>query len=827
MFSTPTATPPAYRDDRETPLIHGPGWRIIYDISEFRSIGIFSERIRHVGGSASCQRAGSLIHRMAARPRFQQCHDSVRPSVNQPSGTKMKYLLPGLLALIIAALGLDAAEAAPGRTWYVNHQSKAAGDGRAWTTAFRSVSDALSAASKDDEIWVAQGTYHPDASDPAKSFLLKEDVAVYGGFSGKETRLEQRNFRRNVTILSGNIGKGDRTKNTKTIIMGADRAVLDGFTVSDAYGTDVPRMHLVPADILKNDMIVGGGMRNFMTSPTVRNTVFKNNYSPKGGAVYNVHKPGADQANFINVDFIDNVAELRGGGVSNDLGAMPRFINCRFIGNRSNDKGGALYNDFAASPLVLNALFTGNSAVSAGAIGNDGGSAPLLVNVTIAGNRASSGLGPGLYQGTGANSNPILIHSIVDSVYNWHEDIVSEVGSLVPANQTLPLAEFIPISNLKGQLLPRELKLAPRTGRGYQATLDGALLPKDGLVKTLVELYMKNGGAVEYHGEYTRPRVTSKAVSAAVIHVAPGNRGKAQDGLSWATALSDLQAAIDLASASNAAVWIRAGTYRPAEKDDRIAAFILHDGVKLYGGFAGTETALEQRPASGARTILSAKPVKGAYRYPHVVYGANETLLDGVTIRDGRAFGSTYNGKGGGLLAYHAGKTFLPRDAAIGFKMTVKNCRFERNEALEGGAIYAYGKANLTISETTFDGNRASYGGANVSREGVVLTCEKCSFIGNGAGQDGGATYEDYGSHVSYQESRFTNNKARHQGGAIYEISRASQLEATIVDVKQSTFSNNTARDGASVYNLDGSTLTITNSIYPPRSVHSPKSGEK
>jgi len=63
-----------------------------------------------------------------------------------------------------------------------------------------------------------------------------------------------------------------------------------------------------------------------------------------------------------------------------------------------------------------------------------------------------------------------------------------------------------------------------------------------------------------------------------------------------------------------------------------------------------------------------------------------------LTIRDGRAVGPTYNGKGGGLLAYHAGKKFLPREDAIGFKMTLQNCRFEQNEALEGGAIYAYGR---------------------------------------------------------------------------------------------------------------------------------------
>ncbi|WP_061026460.1 right-handed parallel beta-helix repeat-containing protein [Bradyrhizobium sp. CCH5-F6] len=734
----------------------------------------------------------------------------------------MKYIFSALFAVIVVALASGVSQAASGKIWYVNHESRSAGDGRAWKTAFRSLQDALAAASKDDEIWVARGAYHPDASDQTKSFVLKEDVAVYGGFAGTETARQQRNFRRNVTVLSGDIGKGDKTKNTKTIIMGADRAILDGFTVSDAYGTDVPRMHLVPADILKNDMVVGGGMRNFMTSPVVRNTIFRSNYSPKGGAVYNVHKPGADQATFINVDFIDNVAELRGGGVSNDLGAMPRFINCRFIGNRSNDKGGALYNDFAASPLVFNALFTRNSAVSAGGVGNDGGAAPLLVNVTIVDNKASSELGPGLYQGTGANSNPILIRSIVDNVYNWHEDIVSEVGSSVPPGKTLPLAEFIPISNLKGQLAPSELKSAPTYGRGYQPGLNGELLLKNGLIEKLVQLYVKNDGAVEYHGEYTRPSVTRKAVSAPVIHVTPNRPAKVQDGLSWATAFSDLQAAIDLASVSNAAVWIKAGTYRPARKNDGIAAFTLYDGVKLYGGFAGTETALEQRPASGARTILSAKAAKDGYHYPHVLYGADNTVLDGLTLRDGRALGSTYNGKGGGLLAYHAGKKFLPRQAAIGFKMTLQNCRFEHNEALEGGAIYAFGKANLTISDTVFEGNRAVYGGANVNREGVVAVCQTCSFVGNNAHQDGGATYEDYGSHVSYAKTRFTGNRARHQGGAIYEISRASQLEATILEVSQSTFSNNKARDGASIYNLDASTLTITSSTYPANSVHSP-----
>ena len=194
----------------------------------------------------------------------------------------MKRLFSALLVVVIGTLAMGDSQAASGKIWYVNHESKAAGDGRSWNRAFQSLQEALSATSKGDEIWVARGTYYPHATDPTKSFILKEDVAIYGGFSGRETERQQRNYRKNVTVLSGNIGKGGKTKNTKTIVLGADRAVLDGFTVSDAYGTDTPRMHLVAADILKNDMVVGGGMRNFMTSPIVRNTVFKNNLFSEG-----------------------------------------------------------------------------------------------------------------------------------------------------------------------------------------------------------------------------------------------------------------------------------------------------------------------------------------------------------------------------------------------------------------------------------------------------------------------------------------------------------------------------------------------------------------
>lgn len=723
------------------------------------------------------------------------------------------------LMLIGAIMLALTTQASAGRIWYVNHAGSGSQDGRSWASAFRSLQSALAAVGEGDEVWVARGSYYPDAADPAVSFVLRENTALYGGFSGTETTREQRDVRKHPTILSGNIGRGDKTRNTRTIVIGANNALLDGFTISDAYAVDEARMHLVPADILKNDMVVGGGMRNFMVSPIVRNCIFRNNYSPKGGAVYNVRKPGGIQAKFINVDFIDNTAQVRGGAVSNDLGAMPLFINCRFLNNRSQDKGGALYNDFAASPLLLNCLFENNSAVSAGAIGNDGGSSPLLVNVTIRNNRADSGLGRGLYQGTGANNNPVLIRSTVDDIYNWHEDLVAVLDSTAPQGQTVPLNRFIAISELKGQLTEHDLRNTPDTAAGFQPALDGEGLLLNPLVAKLLNFLNQNNATITYREEYARPAVHRAAAAGAVIHVAPAAKDAAGDGSSWSSPLTDLQQAIELAALSKAPVWIKAGTYRPLRQvAGRIAAFILYDDVKLYGGFAGTETALTQRGA-GHATILSARTTEGEFRYPHVLYGANNAVLDRLTIRDGKADGMTYNGKGGGLLAYHAGKTFLPHDPAVGFTMAIKNCRFENNEALEGGAIYAFGKATLTVTGTVFENNRAVYGGAVMDREGNRSGYTNCSFTGNSAAADGGAYYADYGSHVAFSNSTFSGNSAKESGGAIYELSRASQLEATVVSVEGGGFSGNTASRGASIFNLDASELTVKNAAYPAGSI--------
>ncbi len=91
--------------------------------------------------------------------------------------------------------------------------------------------------------------------------------------------------------------------------------------------------------------------------------------------------------------------------------------------------------------------------------------------------------------------------------------------------------------------------------------------------------------------------------------------GGTGDGSSWANASANLQAMID-ASANNDEVWVAKGTYKPttvvgynashiAYTDDRHKSFYVHTGVKLYGGFVGTEITPGQRKLAQNKTYLS------------------------------------------------------------------------------------------------------------------------------------------------------------------------------------------------------------------------------
>jgi hypothetical protein len=94
--------------------------------------------------------------------------------------------------------------------FFVKHDASGNNDGTDWANAFTSLQSALTAASSADQIWVAAGTYTPTltvggTSDRFKSFQMKDGVAIYGGFAGAETSVDQRVMQNNPSILSGDL----------------------------------------------------------------------------------------------------------------------------------------------------------------------------------------------------------------------------------------------------------------------------------------------------------------------------------------------------------------------------------------------------------------------------------------------------------------------------------------------------------------------------------------------------------------------------------------------------------------------------------------------
>jgi hypothetical protein len=258
------------------------------------------------------------------------------------------------------------------------------GDGSSWANASGNLQAMVNAsiANSGSQVWVAKGEYKSvtdlhgnitTAHPRAATFVMKNGVAIYGGFAGTETQLSQRNWENNVTILSGDIGEiGSNSDNSYHVVYNNlfnNTAILDGFTITAGN-----------ADGLTEPTGIGGGMFNEHGSPTVNNCRFINNYGIKGGGMYNNN-------------------------------AAPTLTNCSFLGNTS-ETGGGIYNNAPmgspSSPKLTNCSFSNNTATSAGSGIFNYGSSPLVTNCSFSQNTGNNSAG-GMYN---LNNNPTLTNCI-------------------------------------------------------------------------------------------------------------------------------------------------------------------------------------------------------------------------------------------------------------------------------------------------------------------------------------------------------------------------------------------------------------------------------
>jgi predicted outer membrane repeat protein len=371
---------------------------------------------------------------------------------------------------------------------YVDADASPGGDGQSWSTAYRTLQDALDKAngSENYEIWVAEGVYYPDEDGDGdhvgdavtETFRIDHNtVQLYGGFAGGETSRDQRDWEANVTVLSGDIDGNDLTDArgvviTTTHISGDNayhvlwldgetnepitgRTVIDGFTITagqaDGSWADDDGGGLFCA---------GSGRGNVgedaQCSPALTHVVFTGNFAEAdGGAMVNDGSDGISSPTLTNVTFDGNSAGSRGGGIYNDGGdggaSSPTLTHVTFSGNTAYWGGGAMYNDArhgASSPTLTHVTFSSNAARrGGGAMYNNGvhggASSPALTHVTFHGNSAGS-RGGGMYNSADDGvSSPTLTHvtfsgnsAETDGGAIYSEGCLSGVGSPTLMNVT-------------------------------------------------------------------------------------------------------------------------------------------------------------------------------------------------------------------------------------------------------------------------------------------------------------------------------------------------------------------------------------------------------
>ena len=721
----------------------------------------------------------------------------------------MKTLLSLIFVLCLYSVSLNAQT-------YVDATASGTNNGSSWANAYTNLQSAINATAVNGSIWVAEGTYKPtvefDADDSGgsdvreKTFYINKNLKIYGGFAGSEFSLGQRDWVANPTILSGDIGTPNNSFDNAYHVVFIDgttnsitnSTVLEGFHITRGYADKQGGVNLVPFNSFGGAIFHNGRGNGNECSPYILNCKIYDNYGSHFGAVYNDGAEGTCNPEIINCSFYDNEAGQLGGAIVNDGRnsgeCEPKITNCTFYNNTTySSTKTAIHNlgqNGTSDPSFYNCIFWNNGDE----ITNEGGATTSLYYCIYDDGNPDGNLNlpPEFYYPFSIDLNPLF----------------ENVGN---KNFQIPYT-------------------SPAFNSGYNYSLFGA----GGITMTDLAGNPRNSSGTIDRGAYEYQCVTGNVF---VNINATGNN----DGKTWTDAFTNLQDALDLATACGTTeIWVAAGTYKPTKEfnadnsagsDARDKTFYISQDFQIYGGFVGSETDLSERDWETNVTILSGDigtPIDSTDNSYHVIYMngrtssniTNACILDGFTIEEGNGDVAVFpNDNGGGIYMDGGGNNNE-------CSPTISNCIFSNNTVTSiGGAINIRGDSggvgNPIITNCSFVNNRALARGGAIYNYGYLGTCNPtithCSFSNNSASFNGGAIYND-GSNNGVCSPTITNcvllnNQADFHGAGIYNISESGGTCSP--NITNCSFSgNSTNSGGAALFNYTTANVAIENCIF-------------
>ncbi len=604
------------------------------------------------------------------------------------------------------------------------------GNGTSWSNPMGELADALRIAKLINdatpgivkEIWVAKGTYRPkyrgdnlyssDLLDKNNTFVLVNDLKVYGHFDGTETLLTQRNFSNvwNRTVLSGDLGGNDSYDangqlsanygdNAYHVVACAGTGIpyLDGFLITGGYSVNAESMNI-------NGMALGAevGAAIYVdhSEPVISNVIIKGNRSNTGGVIWNEDSA----AKYYNMIITGNKGEYGCGGFGHvGQTGIPLIVNATITMNESYNNGLGIYAYYGEPVNIKNSILWGNTS-----IGEPGGAGYM-------GLRNSNNIIEGAFSGGSFSSN-----YGTDQGGNSGSDPLFTNANSGDFSLTI---------------------LSPALEGGSTASFPGAVASKDIAGNPRVF-----GSAIDM-GAYEGQQIPVDANG--IMYVVKGATG---GGSSWSSPVGELADALKTAKLINNGtpgrvkqIWVAKGTYKPMYRADNLNStnttayensFVLVNNVKVYGNFAGTETSLSARNLSNTanKTILSGDfsgndtysatgqaTANYAENAEHVVMAAGNGSpeLDGFTITGGNA---TYNTNyisvnGSGQIASNKGGGLYVANS----QPIISNIIFKGNRGGEGGGVYNFNSAtqfkNVLITGNTSLGFGGGYSNSGNSGE--------------------------------------------------------------------------------------------------------------
>ena len=327
---------------------------------------------------------------------------------------------------------------------YVNASATGGNNGTTWTDAHTTLQAAIAAASSGDEIWVAAGTYSPAATT---SFVMKEGVKVYGGFTSGMVSLSARNWVTNVTTLQGVTGKSVASFSTIT-----SATILDGFTITGGTGTGT------------TGVASGGGLSLVNASPVLTNLIVSGNTAANGGGI---NLSGTSAPAISNSTISGNSVTTNGGGIYESTSGAPTFTNVIISGNSSSfgpinftSGGGGMYITGSGSPVLTGVQILSNTVTTGtgGGIMANSGSGNITINNSIFYNN-SAGICGGIYTLTQATTK------ITNTVFTSNSSTTTNAsyhdygGGAISNNNTLLTVANCTFYNNSHQVVGNDIRI--------------------------------------------------------------------------------------------------------------------------------------------------------------------------------------------------------------------------------------------------------------------------------------------------------------------------------------------------------------------------------